>query len=259
LTAFTAALSAPPLPCPLLFPDSEVVYSPSAAGFDVVAYLSQTGGYLSTYREYLRSTGRTSAADILARVALENSINPRLLLSLLQYQCGCVLGQPNETVNLDYLLGETDFRHKGLYRQLSWASSALSAGYYGWKSGALREIHFSDEIVMRPALHLNAGSVALQVFFSRLYSDRRWAQAVNPHQGLPALHASLFGDPWTRASTIEPVLPPGLAQPVLALPFQPGRMWSFISGPHTVWEKEGRPGRPGLRPGYPCQRLHSRK
>src|SRR4030066_505595 len=36
-----------------IIPDSEVVYSPSAIDFDVVAYSMDAGGYLSTYREWL--------------------------------------------------------------------------------------------------------------------------------------------------------------------------------------------------------------
>jgi hypothetical protein len=74
-----------------LFPDSEIVYSPTAIDFDVNAYLEQTGGFLSSYRQYLMITGWTSASDIITRVAIENSINPRLLLVLLEYQSHCVL------------------------------------------------------------------------------------------------------------------------------------------------------------------------
>lgn len=80
-------------PAPMLdFPPSEVVYGPSQLDFDLATYLKQAGGALSRHREYLASSGWTSAADILQRVALENSINPRLLLGLLEYQCACVLG-----------------------------------------------------------------------------------------------------------------------------------------------------------------------
>ena len=71
-----------------VMPDSEVVYSPSTIGFDIQAFVQQAGGYLSKYREYLGTTGWTSGAEIVQRVALENSVNPRLLLALLEYQ-GC--------------------------------------------------------------------------------------------------------------------------------------------------------------------------
>src|SRR5690606_33022978 len=38
-----------------LLPDSEVIYSPSAIGFDAAAYANPFGGYMASYREYLPS------------------------------------------------------------------------------------------------------------------------------------------------------------------------------------------------------------
>ena len=73
-----------------LMPDSEVVYSPSTTDFDIAAYLAKAGGKLSTYQEWHKSTGLISGASVITRVAEENSINPRLLLSLLEYQGGWV-------------------------------------------------------------------------------------------------------------------------------------------------------------------------
>jgi len=73
----------------MLFPDSEVVFSPSAKDFDVDAFIEQTNGYLSTYSEWL-SGGKTSGADIIKRIAIDNSINPMFLLAILEYQSGWV-------------------------------------------------------------------------------------------------------------------------------------------------------------------------
>jgi len=62
-------------------PDSEVVNGPSAVDFDVDEYLKRADGYLGKHREYLGTTAWTSAADVITRIALENSINPRLLIA----------------------------------------------------------------------------------------------------------------------------------------------------------------------------------
>ncbi|MGD9091334.1 MAG: LysM domain-containing protein, partial [Anaerolineales bacterium] len=227
-----------------LVPDSEVVYSPSAVDFNLTAYLNRAGGHLSTHKEYLRSTGWTSAAGIIERVANENSINPRLLLSILEYEASCVSDDLDEAIDSDYLVGMRDFRRKGLYLQLSWVASQLSAGYYGWRTGSLIEFQSPDGIIMRPAPDSNAGSVALQYYIAQSMAakgmnDQDWFSAVNPESGLPALHQSMFGDSWERAQQVEPLFPEGLMQPDLALPFEPGRLWSYTSGPHTVWESEG--------------------
>jgi LysM repeat protein len=118
-----------------VLPDSEVIFSPSAADFDVEAFVNQAGGYLSEYREWLGTTQWTSGAEIVERVALENSINPRLLLALLEYQGGWVYGQPDNMAKEDYPLGKIELRRKGLYAQLTWAVNHLSVGFTageGW-------------------------------------------------------------------------------------------------------------------------------
>jgi len=223
----------------LLLPDSEVVYSPSTIDFEVAAYLKQASGFLNTHREFLRSTGWTSAAEIIQRVALENSINPRLLLALLEYECHCVLGQPEAGIVLSALLGNTDFRHKGLYRQLDWAAGRLSVGYYGWRAGTLGEVLLADGNAVRIAPDLNAGSAALMYFFAYRYGGTAWRQAVDAKTGLPALYARMFGDPWGLARRAGPLFPPGMRLPELILPFETDRLWSYTSGPHAVWGADG--------------------
>lgn len=232
------------LPFTRLLPDSEIVYGPSAADFRVGDYLEQTGGYLSTYREYLNSTGWTSAADILTRVALENSINPRVFLSLLEYACQCVVGSSTGQLESGYVLGVEDYHYPGLYGQLSWAASQLSAGYYGWRSGALTAIRLPGGIIASPAPDSNAGSVAVQYYFAALLSAHHnapedslaWKQALDIQNGFPALHRRMFGEVEALDQAFGPLYPPGLQQPELRLPFLPGSQWSYSSGPHKPWE-----------------------
>jgi len=224
---------------PLLLPDSEVIYSASAADFDVAAYVERAGGYLSKHKEFMRSTGMTSAADILARAALENSFDPRLLLALLEYRCACVLGYPDEEFDTSYLLGLQNPVKKGLYRQLGWAVNQLSLGYYGWRDGLLTEFYFPDGNYIRIPPKMNAGSVAIQYLFAQLYDSDEWQLAIDPDQGLSTLYAQMFGDPWQRDGYFDPLLPGSLTQPELILPFLPGDIWSYTSGPHKAWETEG--------------------
>ncbi|MCX8062809.1 MAG: M23 family metallopeptidase [Anaerolineales bacterium] len=219
-------------------PDSEVVYSPSAMDFGVQAYLNQTSGFLKSHREYLKSTAWTSAAAILQRVATENSINPRLLLTLLEMNCACVSGDLPVAVQIDFLLGNTDFRRQGLFRQLSWAASRLSAGYYGWKAGQISSIAFEDGSQFPLDPSWNAGTVAVLYYFS-FYGQEGITRAIDAESGVGATHRRLFGDFESRAATVEPLLPKGLTQPPFILPFEVGRMWAFTSGPHVVWETEG--------------------
>ena len=221
-----------------LMPDSEIVYSPSAADFKAQDFAEQAGGYLGRHLEYLLSTGLTKGGDVVTRVAIENAINPRILLALMEYETGAVYGTPSD-IDKDYLMGYVDGLHKGLYRQLAWAVNQLSIGYYGWREGRLTEIHLSDGKVARLAPDLNAGTAALQYYFAQRYDSAGWADALDLQNGFPALYERMFGDPWIRAQIVEPLYPPDLVQPPLILPFKVDQPWAFTGGPHGAWERDG--------------------
>jgi murein DD-endopeptidase MepM/ murein hydrolase activator NlpD len=87
------------------------------------------------------------------------------------------------------------------------------------------------------------------VYFTRLMEVRtavgdpislvEWEQALDWETGLPALHFSMFGNFWERDRQMGSLIPQGLQQPFLELPFEPERKWSFSSGPHPAWENSG--------------------
>ena len=222
-----------------LLADSELVYSPSAVDFDINAFVNEAGGYLSRYDEWLQSTKTTTGAEIIQRVAIENSINPRLLLALVEYQSGWVYGEPANLRAREYPLGLVDLNVQGLYKQLVWAVNQLSIGYYAWREGRLSEIAFKDGAAAHLAPDLNAGTAALQYYFAQLYDGESWLRALDMQQGFPALFERMYGSPWLRAQTVEPLYPPGLTQPALILPFQVDRLWSYTGGPHGAWEHDG--------------------
>lgn len=222
-----------------LIPDSDVVYSPSAVGFDIEAYTNEAGGYLKTYEEWHKSTGSVTGAEVIQRVAVENSINPRLLLSLLEYHSGWVYGVPETPTAKKYPLGFTKSLKTSLYDQLVLAVNQLSIGYYGYREGRMTEINFKDGSTARLAPDINAGTAALQYYFAQHYSGEEWVNALDPETGFPALHEKMFGSPWIRAKTVEPLYPPGITQPPLTLPFSRNWTWSYTGGPHGAWEHDG--------------------
>jgi len=222
-----------------LIPDSEVVFSPSAADFNIDAYVKQAGGYLSTYRQYLGSTEWTSGSDIIKRVALDNSINPRILLALLEYKAHWVFGQPQNLAETFYPLGVLDRERRDLYAQLNWAVDNLSIGYYSWRQGRLTAFTFPDGTSIRTDPRLNAGTVAIQYLFSLQENMREWGGDLYNRESFPATYEKMFGNPWIIAQSVEPLLPATLAQPHMELPFMPGQVWAFTGGPHGAWNHEG--------------------
>lgn len=221
-----------------LIPDSEIVYGPAAIGFDTAQYIAAQNGHLSKYKEYLLSGGWTSGAQAVERIAMENSLNPRILLAIIEWESRWVRGSPANLAAEDYPLGYIDYHYRGLFRQLMWAAGTLSEGYYGWRAGTLTHLTFKDGSTLRLNPHLNAGTAALQYYFAQTHSRAEWEQIAAP-TGFAALYAEMFGPPWQRARTFEPTLPSDLRQPALSLPFERGKIWAFTGGPHSAWEKRG--------------------
>ncbi len=222
-----------------IMPDSEIVFSVSAADFDIDAYIGTAGGELSKYREYLGSAGWSTGSQVIERIAIENSINPRLLLALLDYEGNWVTGSPKDYLHTQDPMGFEERFEQGVFRQMVLAVNYLYTGYYGWRSGTLTRFTFPDGESLRIAPDLNAGTVAVQYLFSKLYNREEWQSVLDPNVGFPAFYAQQFGDPWLRAQNAGPIFPPGLLQPPMVLPFEPNRDWAFTGGPHGAWEHDG--------------------
>jgi hypothetical protein len=221
-----------------VLPDSEIIYSPSALDFDISAYVKEANGYLSTYREYIVDRWY-SGAEVVELMAMEESINPRLLLGLLEYQSHWVYGQPENLAAETYPMGFIVQEKQGLRKQLSLAVQELSSGYYGWREGRIIEVFFPDGSQQRIYPKINAGSAAIQQFFSHFYDPARWLGVLYGPDSFPVLYEQMFGSPWLRSQTVEPLFPTTLTQPVLELPFKVGKLWSYTGGPHPAWGPKG--------------------
>jgi hypothetical protein len=191
------------------------VFSATATDFDIAGYITGAGGRLATYKEYLGSTGWTTGPEAFRRLAYENSMNPRLLLAVLDYESRWVQAESVDAVHNDYPMGYLNPFYKGMFSQMVWAVNQLSIGYYGWRTGTLTELQFPDGTHLRLNPRLNAATVAIQYLFSRVHARSQWAQMINPANGFLAVHADVRRSVG-RGDTVDPVLPPGLNQPKLS-------------------------------------------
>ena len=209
-------------------PDHAVVNGPAQIGFSTSAFVSSTSGWLKDYRVWAGEKTRTGA-EAVDYIAQNYSISPQLLLALLEYQSGA-LTQPEPPAG-KYMLGFRRVNYEGPYLQLIIAANTLNNGYYNWRSGKLTEIELLDGSLFRPDPWQNAGSVAMQYYFSRLYSGERYYASIEAG-GFAHVYQTFFGDPWAELVTI---LPGSLRQPELHFPFRAGQVWSYTGGPHTGW------------------------
>jgi murein DD-endopeptidase MepM/ murein hydrolase activator NlpD len=214
-----------------ILPDSELVYSPGNAGFDIAGFVATQAGYLSVYSEEVDGA-RMGGAEIVERVAVEYSVNPRLLLTLLEFQSQWVTDSTPPEETLDYPLRYYDSWRSGLYAQLAWAANLLNEGYYLWKLEAISVWMLSDSSIIEVDPTINAGTAGVLNLMRYLATPADWDRVAS-EGGIFATYYAFFGYPFAYA--IEPMIPPGLAQPELQLPFEGGAVWSYTGGPHGGW------------------------
>jgi LysM repeat protein len=213
-----------------IIPDSELVYGPTSQGFDIEHYVASQPGYLRELGAFVDQRQRTSAQTVLY-VAEQYSINPRLLLALMEWRTGALTNAdvaPDTRVNPFGPIPHVT----GLYGQLRYAAEELSAGYYSWRNGTLTSLLLPDSTTSRPDYYQTAGSVAVQYLFAQFMNLDEFNRAIGP-QGFGATYIKLFGDPF--AGGARDVITGNLTQPALALPFDPSETWTLTGGPHPIF------------------------
>jgi LasA protease len=216
-----------------IIPDSELIYGPASVQFNVEDFIKERNGYLAGFSQDVNGE-ILSAAQIITLVAQNYSVNPRLLLALIEHRSGWV--DSTAPVQTDYALRIEDPNSFGLYKQLTYAANELSRGYYLWRANALSAWVLADGSVVPIDGGLNAGTVGVQNLFSKLDDRAAWQVDVGDADGsFFYSYFFLFGSsPFDFA--VDPVVPDWLHQPRFALPFERGVTWAFTGGPHGTWE-----------------------
>lgn len=213
-----------------ILPDTELVNGPTAMDFDTEAFLNKYNGYLSNYigdvnGEYM------SGAKIIDRIAQNYSVNPRLLIALLEYKSQWVT---NPTpANVDYPMGFYDSYYSGLNRQMAWAANNLNRGFYLWRANALSSLALADGTYVPLDPTINAGTAGVQYFLAQYNTRPVWDLDVSQF-GFALTYNQLFGSPF-RYQILSPQ-PATLTQPPMQLPFERGKSWTFTGGPHGGWD-----------------------
>ncbi len=226
-----------------LLPDERLLYGPASTNFEVTAWVADySGGYLANYLEPtptpVPGAGKVSTApfsprsgvEILRQVSIQNSIDPRVLIALMEFQTKSVsAGKPNGNQKNSAIV------HKGTYyeplaRQLAWAADTLNYGFYYWKMNRINQWILADDTVVSVAPDINPGTAALQYLFSQIFGKDDWMYAVSKN-GFLFTYQQLFGE----TGSVFPYQNNPESVPPLELPFAPGEIWSYTGGPHVGW------------------------
>jgi LasA protease len=214
-----------------IIPDSELVYGPMAKDFDARAFILSYDGYLARYQETVEGRPLDGPA-IVQLVADRYSVNPRLLLTLLEYRSGWLT--QSMAIDDGYPLGYVAPGARGLYNQLGWAANLFNLGFYGRAEGGRTGLVVSDGTRIRFAADINDGTAGVQTALAAHTAADwdGWQRDVSP-TGFFAAFSRLFGNPF--AYTYDPLWPTDLQQPPLALPWAADETWYFTGGPHGGW------------------------
>ncbi len=219
-----------------LIPDSELVYGPTAIGFNTQGFLTARAGYINQYSERILNGENLSGPQIVERVAQQFSVHPRLLIALLEYEGGWVNSASVSSIQRQRPYGNVDgLRNSKLYLQMTWAAAMLNQGYYGWRLGTRPFVQMGDRDAYAaiPA-SLNAGSAGVQNYLAAITPRAEWDVVFGADNGsFLATYRELFGDPWQFDRGLP--IPPNTRQPPLRLPFAPDERWHLTGGPHSSW------------------------
>ena len=212
-----------------IIPDAAFVYGPDLLDFDLQAFLDSTPGWFKTYQATIQEKNR-DAAGVIRYYAENYSLNPKMLLALIEFQTGALTNPQRDRSLEDTFLGFDNY-HRGVHLQISYASDLVNDGFYRYFNGELTGIEHRDGRIENIDPWQNSATVALQVYFSLQMDQDEYAHAIGP-EGYAKTFKELFGDPWRRNLT---VLPGSLNQPDFILPFTAGTVWAYTGGPHTGW------------------------
>jgi len=210
-------------------PDSELVWGPAYADFDVLEWLGGQSGLLGEYVELVDGEPLTGA-QIVDRVAREFSVGPRVLLAFVQARSGLVRGDPTTPTARDYPVGLEDPARAGLWLQLNWLADRLNGGFYDWRTGTSRALVLRDGTRLAGHPSLGPGSFAVQRATALLGDE---AGLVADLEAFADAYRDLFGDPWATERPLASLA--GLRFPQLRMPFPDGETWWFTGGPHGGW------------------------
>jgi LysM repeat protein len=213
-----------------IIPDSLFINGPEQQNFDPVAFVNKQPGWFKSY-DFFVDDKTQKGGQLVAQIAMDYSISPRLLLALIEYQTGALSQAQKPEPMPDYPLGYINYNNNGLYRQLLWAANLLNDGYYSWREGRLKEFDLRDGRVYRLDPWINASTASLQNYFARIFTPEIFNTAIHG-EGLARAYQRLFGDPWIN---VKPHIPVNLRQPDLKMPFLSGHTWAYTGGPHTGW------------------------
>ena len=110
-----------------IIPDAAFVYGPDLIDFDLKAFLQSTDGWFKNYRATINDKS-LDAAGVLTYYGENLSLNPKMLLALIEFQTGA-LSNPRQDASSEGAFLGFDNNHHGPHLQISFVAKLLNEGF----------------------------------------------------------------------------------------------------------------------------------
>jgi LasA protease len=196
-----------------LIPNSAFIYSSDLEDYEIDTMLV---GNPRNSKAIQQITALEGMPEAFRQTCLQASVDPRLVLSLIEYGLDPNSGlQPASKA----LLNSVSVYNLDLLQH--WLN-LLNEGYYGFEIGKLVKLELPDGSIEGLDPWQNAASAGISYFFSQmLETPTDYQRALNP-SGFAATYENLFGNPWAAETE---VLPGSLEWIPAGLPINPQGGW----------------------------------
>jgi hypothetical protein len=219
-----------PMASVMLMTDEQFVYGPDLYDplrdgffYDVSDFTRRDAPALRTAKLQPAADGLTTADEVIDFHAHFYSVNPKLLLTLME-----VLGDAwNDPDKARLPFGSDSISGDDLYRQSDWLAQSLATHFYAYRQGHNDPIILDNQA--RFWLPANAGSYAIAKTVMQLAPASRWESILAKDGELVSLYRRFFGP--TPSQPTRPLVV--TTEPVWSLPFVVEGAWYFTGGPHA--------------------------
>ena len=209
--------------------DGQFVYGPNVGNFDARGFLRDQNGSIGEY------------AELIACQADYWSINPRVLIALIETATGLVTTQALEEAQIDAAIKVRD--HPDFEAAFAHVSEHLYSEFYWYlyvyqsndpASRAPLSVTFADGTELRDVPPTNAATFAIQSVLASLMSVQQWDHAMSREysSGFYQTYERLFPDSSPLDATNIISLSATPPSDLLKLPFASCDTWKLYQGPH---------------------------
>ncbi len=211
----------------LAIEDAELVLGPHIAGFDTAAVIALHGGALAGHFESMNGAN-SSSAEVIDSVAMDHSVSPALILTILELASSTLTGNSS----LASPLGDTAaaMRGESLHTAAGRIAAWLNDAYYAERHRGGRLLSAQSVRTTRSSGQPNAAQAGVAHALGSLWPEGSEEQLM---ASFADTYGRLFGD--LSAEPSSPPIPDGLEQPPLLLPWPEGEAWHLTGGPHGSW------------------------